>query len=125
MVSTGRRSNERRQAPRFDTAIGGQLVSSRGSRLVIEITDLSSGGFNMALQPQTVIDSIDYAVTFAGLETRAAELRWASRRDAGFRFERPLHPAVVDHVVRGNPPTAERGCRGEIALSGTNQVASR
>ena len=100
-------SDERRGAPRFDTALGGHLVSSRGSRQAIEITDLSAGGFGMALGQQSFMDSIGYAVKFAGLETLGVELRWAGKRDAGFRFERPLHPAVVDHVVKAHAPADE------------------
>jgi hypothetical protein len=95
--------DERRGSTRFETRIGGKLASSRGSRHAIEITDLSIGGFNMALEQRTVTAKAGYAVRFAGLETLGAELCWATGDEAGFRFERPLHPAVVDHVVRAHP----------------------
>jgi len=103
-VTESETSDERRGAPRFDTALGGHLVSSRGSRHKIEINDLSAGGFSMALGQQSFRDNVGYAVKFAGLETLGAELRWSARGDAGFRFDRPLHPAVVDHVVKAHPP---------------------
>ena len=96
--------DERRGAPRFDTGLGGQLVCSRGSRHSIEISDLSAGGFSMPASQQNFSDRVGYAVKYAGLETLGAQLRWAGTDSAGFRFDHPLHPAVVDHVVRENPP---------------------
>lgn len=96
--------DERRAAARFATKLDGNLVSSRGSKQAVEITDLSTDGFNTSLRPQSFMDSVGYAIKFAGLETLGAELRWANRDEAGFRFDRPLHPAVLDHVVRAHTP---------------------
>lgn len=98
------KGDERRASARFATRLDGNLVSSRGSKQAVEITDLSTGGFNTSLRPQSYMDSVGYAIKFAGLETLGAELRWASREEAGFRFDRPLHPAVLDHVVKAHTP---------------------
>jgi hypothetical protein len=122
-VTKTKNSDERRGAPRFETALGGQLVSSRGSRHKIEITDLSAGGFSMALNQQSFMDSVGYAVKFAGLETLGAELRWAGRRDAGFSFDRPLHPAVVDHVVQANPPANDSMQDSQPTISSQGEPA--
>ncbi|MGX7951522.1 hypothetical protein ACWPM1_03045 [Tsuneonella sp. HG249] len=95
---------DRRASVRFDTRIDGALASSRGARQSIEITDLSTEGFNTSLGSHTVTDKAGYAVRFAGLEVLGAELRWSAADEAGFKFDRPLHPAVLDHIVRENPP---------------------
>ena len=108
-------SRERRRSPRYETAIDGDLVSSRGSKAAIRITDLSTGGFSMTLGHQSFMDSIGYAVKFAGLERLGAELCWAGRREAGFRFERPLHPAVLDHVIKANPLSEEDADNAAVA----------
>lgn len=84
-----------------------RLASSRGSKRAIEITDLSTDGFSTATSVGQLDNRTGYAVKFGGLETLGAELRWTGEDEAGFRFARPLHPAVLSHVVRGNPPPAE------------------
>ena len=108
------KGDERRASVRHATRLDGNLVSSRGSRQKVEITDLSTDGFSMSLKPESFMASVGYAVKFAGLETLGAELRWAGKQDAGFRFDRPLHLAVLDHVVNTHPPAndeePEHGC---------------
>lgn len=98
------KGDERRASARFATTLDGNLVSSRGSKQAVKITDLSTDGFNTRLRPQSHMDSVGYAIKFAGLETLGAELRWSGPEEAGFRFDRPLHPAVLDHVVRAHAP---------------------
>ena len=95
---------DRRASVRFETRIDGALASSRGTRQSIEITDLSTDGFSTTLGLHTVTDKAGYAVRFAGLEVLGAELRWSATQEAGFKFDRPLHPAVLDYIVRENPP---------------------
>ena len=99
---------ERRSSVRKSTEIRAALKSSRGSRMNVDIVDLSAAGFNAALEPHAVLDSTGFEVTLDGLEALGAELRWAGRGDAGFRFERPLHPAVFDHLVQRNRPRGGR-----------------
>jgi len=103
-VSNSRTQPDRRIAPRFGANIDGRLKCSRGSRRSIEITDISVGGCAVSLGPLDVAQGRGYAIKFGGLETLGAELRWIADGDAGLAFERPLHPAVVDHIVRMNAP---------------------
>ncbi|MFA9200784.1 MAG: hypothetical protein ACEQR8_06290, partial [Cypionkella sp.] len=84
---------ERRASARFATKVAARLASSRGSKRAVEITDLSSDGFNTALGAGGWLDAAGYSIKFAGLETLGAELRWSGGAEAGFRFDRPLHPA--------------------------------
>ncbi len=97
---------ERRKSLRYETGLDGTLSCSRGSRTPVAIVDLSVGGFNIDLGERSVSNGPGFSVKVPGLETLGAELRWADTSNAGFKFERPLHPAVLDHVVRSNPPDA-------------------
>jgi hypothetical protein len=98
---------ERRDAVRKPTEMRGTLESDRGSRMAVDIVDLSTAGFSAELGHNAVLDSTGFEVNLGGLEPLGAELRWAGRTDAGFRFERPLHPAVFDHLVERNKPRGD------------------
>ena len=103
-MSKSKTELDRRIAPRFGANIDGRLRCSRGSRRSIEITDISVGGCAVSLGPLDVAQGRGYAIKFSGLETLGAELRWNAGGGAGLEFDRPLHPAVVDHIVRTNSP---------------------
>lgn len=98
---------ERRLSARFATRVAGKLASSRGAKQRVEVSDLSSGGFSAACALGWRGDLAGYAIKLGGLEALGAELRWTTGTEAGFRFDRPLHPAVLDHIVAGNPPAPE------------------
>lgn len=95
---------DRRRERRQELLLGCSLNSSQGLRRSVSVVDLSSHGFNADVGSQPIGGNTAFSVKLAGLETLGAELCWASEENAGFRFDRPLHPAVVDHVVRTNPP---------------------
>ncbi len=101
---TKRTNQDRRREPRLELSLDGKLNGSRGTRRSVVLLDLSSHGFNAEVGLQPLGRDGAFSVKLAGLETLGAELCWASDANAGFRFDRPLHQAVVDHVVRANPP---------------------
>lgn len=103
--------DDRRSSPRFDARIDGRLKCSRGSRNAVAITDISVDGCAVAIGPQGVAEGRGYGIKIGGLETLGAELRWVGGREAGLQFDRPLHPAVLDHIVRENPPPDETPSR--------------
>ena len=96
-------NSERRKETRRATSMKGLLNHSRAGRRPVAIVDLSSEGFNADLGVHPVAADGAFSVKLGGLEVLGAELRWLSDMNAGFRFERPLHPAVLDHVVRAHP----------------------
>ncbi|MCT2557562.1 hypothetical protein N0B51_01065 [Tsuneonella sp. YG55] len=91
---------------RHSTSLEGQLKSSRGARQAVGIVDLSTHGFNASLQSRPLAGGTGFSLKIGGLEMLGAEVCWANCTNAGFRFDRPLHPAVLDHVVRSHPPEA-------------------
>ena len=98
-----KRSDDRRAAQRFDARIDGRLNCSQGTRRSIEITDISIGGCSVVIGSQYAAGGRGYAIKIDGLETLGAEIRWIAGEGAGLQFERPLHPAVLDHIVQANP----------------------
>ena len=100
---TTKSSAERRKAVRHETAMKGVLNCSHGSRLKIDIVDLSTSGFSVEMGHPAISAGRGFAVQVPGLESLGAELRWKATESAGFRFVQPLHPAVLDHVVRAHP----------------------
>jgi len=64
-----------------------------------KVADLSVTGFR--LQSFMKLQSGDSLwVMLPGFEGRRALVLWTSGHEAGCRFERPLHPAILDHIVR-------------------------
>lgn len=96
--------DDRRAEPRVDIELRAVLKSSQGRADNAVITDLSTGGFAAATDTATLHPRLGYSIKVDGLEAQAAELRWTSPEKAGFAFQRPLHPAVADHLTGLNPP---------------------
>ena len=65
------------------------------------ITDLSVSGFR--LQSFMKLTNGDCLwIMLPGFEGRRAQVLWSRGHEAGCHFERPLHPAILDHIVRIN-----------------------
>ena len=52
-------------------------------------------GYALNIRPDTKV-----VVRPAGMEGLCGTVRWAGRYEAGIEFERPLHPAVAEHMHR-------------------------
>jgi len=71
-------------------------ISCRGCRIMSHLVILRLGE-RMTIQPE-------------GLEGLTGTVRWSLAEYAGFEFDYPLHPAVVDHLCRIHP-SQSRGNR--------------
>lgn len=100
-------TSDRRKVTRHETSMGGTLNCSRGSHMRIAIVDLSTEGFSAEMERCAHLAGRGFSVKVSGLESLGAELRWMDSANAGFRFANPLHPAVLDHVVRAHPATTD------------------
>ena len=69
--------------------VGLSDISCRGCRIVSESVNLRLGE-RVTIRPE-------------GMESLTGTIRWALSEYAGFEFDYPLHPAVVDHLCRTNP----------------------
>jgi PilZ domain len=64
-----------------------------------QIGDLSVAGFRLqTFMKLTGGDSL--WVMLPGFEGRRAHVLWTRGHEAGCQFERPLHPAILDHIVK-------------------------
>ena len=48
-----------------------------------------------------------YGLKIDGLETLGSTAAWTAGQSAGLEFERPLHPAVADHIAKLHPRPTE------------------
>ncbi len=63
------------------------------------VADLSVTGFRLqSFMKLAAGDSL--WVMLPGFEGRRAHILWTRGHEAGCQFERPLHPAILDHIVR-------------------------
>ncbi|MDX3911271.1 MAG: PilZ domain-containing protein [Sphingobium sp.] len=63
------------------------------------ISDLSATGFRL----QTFVklsEGMELWIMLPGFEGRRAQVMWVVDHEAGCTFERPLHPAIFDHIVK-------------------------
>lgn len=107
-MSIFRKNAERRAAPRLPTHIDGVARTGQGQRHMVQISDLSTGGCALVVAGDDPLKrGVAYGLKIGGLETRGSVAAWTAGRAAGLEFERPLHPAVADHIAALNPPLLE------------------
>ena len=94
---------EGRRASRAEVAVGAGLRQRGASGVTIQLLDLSTNGFRAAthlvLEPDT-----DIWLRLPGLESLHARVVWQRGHLVGGEFVRPLHPAVLDMIVRNASP---------------------
>jgi hypothetical protein len=88
-----------RKSERTHVEIGAGLRQRGASGVTVQILDLSTHGFrastHLDLQPGS-----DVWLKLPGLEALHAKVAWANAHFVGCAFEKPLHPAVLNMVVR-------------------------
>ena len=65
----------------------------------VELRDLSPEGCMIDLVERPAMDEV-MQVRLPGLETLQARVRWIDNYVAGLKFERPIHPAVFELLLR-------------------------
>ena len=88
-----------RIAERVEVSFGAALRQRGASGVSVQVADLSTNGFRVAthleLQPGT-----DVWLRLPGIEPCHARAVWCRGHHVGCEFVRPLHPAVLDMIVR-------------------------
>jgi hypothetical protein len=87
-----------RQAERTHVEMGAGLRQRGASGVTVRILDLSTHGFRASTHLDLQIGS-DVWLKLPGLEALHAKVAWANAHFVGCKFERPLHPAVLQMVV--------------------------
>ena len=91
-----------RKSERVKLELGAGLRQRGGTGVAIQILDLSTDGFRATTHLQLEKGS-DVWLRLPGLEPYHAKVMWSKGAFIGCAFERPLHPAVLDMVVRKGP----------------------
>jgi hypothetical protein len=97
-IATGASENGRK-AERTGVEMGAGLRQRGASGVTVQILDLSTHGFRAS----THLDlhtGADVWLKLPGLEALHAKVAWSDGHYIGCAFERPLHPAVLQMMVR-------------------------
>ncbi|HEX5183094.1 MAG TPA: PilZ domain-containing protein [Allosphingosinicella sp.] len=90
---------EGRRARRADVMLGAGLRQRGAHAVTVQIVDLSTDGFRAATHLE-LFEGTDIWLKLPGLESLHARVVWMRGHLLGAQFVRPLHPAVLDMVVR-------------------------
>jgi|SRR5687768_9129377 hypothetical protein len=88
-----------RRAPRADVTVGAGLRQRGASGVTIQLLDLSTNGFRAATHLELETGT-DVWLRLPGLESLHARVVWMRGHLLGGEFVRPLHPAVLEMIVR-------------------------
>jgi hypothetical protein len=88
-----------RKAEREHCAIGAGIRQRGASAVGAHIIDLSTHGFRASTHLDLQIGA-DVWLKLPGLEAMHAKVAWTDSHYVGCAFERPLHPAVLQMIVR-------------------------
>jgi hypothetical protein len=88
-----------RKSERVSLDMGAGLRQRGGTGVAIQIMDLSVDGFRASTH-LNLAKGTDVWLRLPGLEPYQARVMWAKGNFVGCAFERPLHPAVLDMIVK-------------------------
>ncbi len=88
-----------RKSQRVSLEMGAGLRQRGGTGVSIQIVDLSTDGFRASTHLQ-LAKGTDVWLRLPGLEPYQARVMWAKGNFVGCAFERPLHPAVLEMIVK-------------------------
>jgi hypothetical protein len=92
---------EGRKAARRELVLGAGLRQRGASGVTIQILDLSTHGFRAATHLE-LMPGTDVWLKLPGLESWHSRVVWMRGHLLGCEFVRPLHPAVLDMIVRNS-----------------------
>lgn len=98
-VAPARPEAKSRAANRVDVEIGAGLRQRGAAGVSVKVMDLSVQGFRVATHLE-LCEGADVWLRLPGLEPCHARVMWSKGPMIGCKFARPLHPAVLDMIVR-------------------------
>jgi hypothetical protein len=88
-----------RRAPRVGTRLKADVRRSGLSRVHATVTDMSVSGFRLECDERLPLGATIW-VRLGQLAPLEAKVMWRDGYIAGCAFVSPLHPSVLDHIVR-------------------------
>ena len=98
-IAPARPEPKGRVSKRMPVTLGAGLRQRGASGVTIQVVDLSTHGFRATTHLQLEVGT-DVWLRLPGLESCHATVAWSKGNLIGCAFERPLHPAVFDMIVR-------------------------
>lgn len=92
-------TRKQRLAERRHVQIGVKVRRPGETWFTSDIADLSISGFRLQSFMKLNVGS-ELWIMLPGFEGRRARVLWTRGHEAGCTFERPLHEAILDHIVR-------------------------
>lgn len=89
----------RRREERHGVVLPGVVCQTYSCKLPAEIRDISTVGCRVAL-PHDLTVGKAIQVKIASLEALFGMVRWSDGQEAGVEFNQPLHPYVLDYLLR-------------------------
>ena len=90
-----------RRAERRGVLLGAGLRQRGAHAVTVQVLDLSTTGFRAATHLQ-LLEGSDVWLKMPGLESLHARVVWMRGHLLGCAFVQPLHPAVMDMIVRNS-----------------------
>lgn len=92
-----------RESPRRPLRATATVRSALKGHVGGRLFDLSERGCKIELFDASVPVGHKITIKLDDLELWVGYVRWTQGPTAGVYFERPMHPAIVDHLSRCNP----------------------
>jgi PilZ domain-containing protein len=90
---------EHRRDERAEVLVGAGLRQRGAHAVTVQVLDLSVSGFRAATHLE-LMTGTDVWLKLPGLESLHSRVVWMNGHLLGCRFVRPLHPAVLQMLVR-------------------------
>lgn len=82
----------------------GVKLRRRGDRwFASRVTDISQEGCRIATSVR-LAPGMQVSIMLPGFDGRRAHVSWVGHHEAGCVFEVPLHPAILDYLIRMSDP---------------------
>ena len=92
---------ERRRTNRQLSILDVRCRVSHGRSPQVWLTDLSTRGCQLVIRAGALKPDQSIVLRPKGIEGIAGKVKWVAGIKAGIEFARPLHQAVVDHLLTG------------------------
>ncbi|WP_150290496.1 PilZ domain-containing protein [Sphingobium estronivorans] len=91
--------SENRLVDRRSVLIGVRVRRPGETWFKSQITDVTTTGFRLKSFMKLTAED-DLWIMLPGFEGRRARVLWSRAHESGCVFERPLHAAILDHIIK-------------------------
>lgn len=93
-------AQDHRREDRFTVQVAGRYRGKHGNSRDIWIKDVSEYGCRFFDRFSILEEDGEILVKLGNIGPIPAEVKWREGSTVGAQFDRPLHPSVLEHIVR-------------------------